>query len=435
MSREVTTAPRSPDSGLMISVTFLLIIVPLVYSHFVFDSGLLPKFLGMMVGALPVAACWAKMEFRGEAVRTGLLTDLPIFLYTLIVVLQWPRALDVHQASLEVVKVLTFVIIYMAITRCSVEAHWQLWATTFVLVTFVVSLVGIAQYFGLAFLSLPSSGLPSSTFVYRNTVAMFLITALPFSFLKFAQADVGRREIFWAFSWTTICTFLIYTRTRGAWVGCLGSLIVVLVLIGVRYRLTTLSPRRVLKVFRSRKAVVLFCSLVVLASVGTIDPSNVTTTGTQAIPIPEEKDSVRKALDSVVSSVVMPANTISRGRVWWWRSTFEMITDHPWIGVGLTNWEKIYPNYKAKELWAATNRFPRRPHNDYLWVWAELGTLGFTAYLGMFTFLAYAAVSSARSLNLKSYGLVVAALAGVVAIQGHSLFSFPKERVGPMLGE
>ena len=421
----------------MISVSFLLIAVPFAYSHSVLDTGMMPKFLALMIGSIFVVLSWLRMELRGEAFRVSLPTDLPIFLFLLIVVLQWPRAYDVYQASIEVIKVFTFTAIYVAITRCSVPGHWRIWTSVLAIVGTVVSGIGICQYLDVGFLWLPSAGLPSATFAYRNTAAMFIIIALPFAVLKFALAKAWRSEICWAVGSTVMVIFLIYSRTRGAWVGGVVSTVVVLLIAGLLLRKKRVFKMEGLSSTYLRKSFTFLVSLIVIVASSSVSPSEMTLSRQQASRIPEEKGSAKKTLDSVISSVssIPSGKTLSRGRVWWWRSTLRMMQDFPLSGVGLGNWEKVYPQYRYADLYVFSNRVPRRPHNDYLWIGSELGLPGLLIYLCIFLFGASAIFSSVPSMKSGSLGFLLAAIAGIVAIQTHALVSFPRERIGPMLGE
>jgi O-antigen ligase/Flp pilus assembly protein TadD len=430
MSNAIDTADPSPDKALLLSVSFLLVAVPFAYSRQVFDSGLTPKLLALMVGALLVSLSWLRLALQGRTSTQGTIMDVPMFLYILILVLQWTRAYDVYQASLEVAKMVALGITYLAVTRCSTEAHRRFWVSLLVVIGFLVGMIGILQYLGIGFLSLPTAGLPSSTFAYRNTAAMFTIVVIPFAFLRLMQSKAGPGEKFWALALTTLFIFLAYTRTRGAWVGFLASVIIASALFCVRHR-TFGRPGHLKQVLPPRKAAILALVVLVTAVASPFTPSVETVAVPQVSRMPEAKKSTVPTLQTIVSTVKeIPTGDIAvgEGRYGFWKVSAWMIRDHPWIGVGLTNWEKEYPKY-LEVLWG--NKVPRRPHNDYLWVAAELGIFGIFAYLSIFV-LATVAAYRAATTRIHS-GLASAALAGVAAIQCHALVSFPLERIGPIL--
>jgi tetratricopeptide (TPR) repeat protein len=108
-----------------------------------------------------------------------------------------------------------------------------------------------------------------------------------------------------------------------------------------------------------------------------------------------------------------------------------MLRDHPVAGVGLANWELVYPRYAQGEQFRPGFAF-LRPHNDYIWIATELGVAG----LGLHLWLLGAAVCLAcrhavRSRRRLMALTLLAAALGLVAISGHAFFSFPRERPTP----
>ena len=64
-----------------------------------------------------------------------------------------------------------------------------------------------------------------------------------------------------------------------------------------------------------------------------------------------------------------------------WRAARNMITDHPWAGVGVNTFVLSYGRYHAPG-----DRFLDHPpyaHNDYLHMLAEIGIVGFSAFLAL----------------------------------------------------
>jgi O-antigen ligase len=59
---------------------------------------------------------------------------------------------------------------------------------------------------------------------------------------------------------------------------------------------------------------------------------------------------------------------------------FSIIKDHPFLGVGTGNFQSVYPRY----LTAGAPHAPHFPHNSFLQIWIENGTLGFLVYLGLY---------------------------------------------------
>lgn len=69
-------------------------------------------------------------------------------------------------------------------------------------------------------------------------------------------------------------------------------------------------------------------------------------------------------------------STIDRLNIW--KSTWEIIKEHPIRGVGFWNFHTIYSKYKNPAYKNIEHYFS---HNDYLQLWAELGIIGLAVFL------------------------------------------------------
>ncbi|MBR1579988.1 MAG: O-antigen ligase family protein [Selenomonadaceae bacterium] len=68
-----------------------------------------------------------------------------------------------------------------------------------------------------------------------------------------------------------------------------------------------------------------------------------------------------------------------------WRSSINMIKDHPIMGVGFGEFEQ---NYKGKYISDdAKERWQGHAHNTYLQLWAETGVIGLTIYCALFGYI------------------------------------------------
>ncbi len=82
-------------------------------------------------------------------------------------------------------------------------------------------------------------------------------------------------------------------------------------------------------------------------------------------------------VDDVRGLDITDSNYAVAERVAHWQSAVMMAQDHPWLGVGFGNYEVAYPSY-------ALLNWPQplgHAHNYYLNLLAEVGIVGFTAYL------------------------------------------------------
>lgn len=111
-------------------------------------------------------------------------------------------------------------------------------------------------------------------------------------------------------------------------------------------------------------------------------------------------------------------------RLFIWEKTWRLIQEAPFYGVGAGNWALNYTKFGIGgfDTFEVFGLRMQRPHNDFLWITAELGLLGlflYTLFLGYLT----------RSwLKLKRSPATVL-LIGVLGYMVIASFSFPRERI------
>lgn len=119
-------------------------------------------------------------------------------------------------------------------------------------------------------------------------------------------------------------------------------------------------------------------------------------------------------------------------RMAFWDNSWQMIQEHPVTGVGGGNWKILFPKYglaKVDESVMQGQTHIQRPHNDYLWVWSELGIVGILLFLALFALpliRLWGNVKHLESIEDRQWHL--AALFSLVSLAVFSFSDFPLER-------
>src|SRR5690554_48755 len=122
-------------------------------------------------------------------------------------------------------------------------------------------------------------------------------------------------------------------------------------------------------------------------------------------------------------------------RVLVWENTVKMIQEFPLTGVGGGNWQLLFPKYGLNSFHLINEKIHlgyqtfQRPHNDFLWVFAEAGILGLIAFVSIFAtgFLGvYQSFNQSNDFRSKIIPLLFGL--GIVAYLVISIFDFPLKR-------
>ncbi len=193
---------------------------------------------------------------------------------------------------------------------------------------------------------------------------------------------------------------LVMSWSRGAWLGLAAAVGVMLLAV----------------VVRSGRGAVLIAVLVLLAAyllfaggISLIPPAIVQRFGDFTPYL---------GLADVRGVEVTDANFAVLERMAHWQSALAMWTDHPWLGVGIGNYEAVYGDY-ALPLWPHALG---HAHNYYLNVAAEAGLLGLGAYLLLWGAALLLAWRAARRASGWEWGLALGVLGVLVHLSVHSIF-------------
>ena len=279
---------------------------------------------------------------------------------------------------------------------------------------FISSSIGIAQYFGLNYehgiewvwgRSLEKLDI-YSTSGNPNFLAAYLIGLLPLALL----GSLGRLDEVKGWRWfygiaaaaMTLC--LIYTRTKGAWIGACLAVAYLLWL----YRANAhsyLKQGRIIAV--SVAAVIVLISGLYLSG------------------------SIEWIITELQS--LQAGNVTIRGRLFLWQVTLSMIADHPLTGIGWGSYRAWFQEYQGRFMdthpdyvsLLTTQGSAESSHNEYLEIAAETGLIGLSLFL-LVIFFAFRQVNRVkRREDARRQAVVYASAAGVLAILVHSMFVFP----------
>jgi tetratricopeptide (TPR) repeat protein/O-antigen ligase len=396
-----------------------LALVPCLMLPGIQEFTLLPKLLLLQLALLAIAVAYV---WRGGAFSGGdrLLTTGTAFLLVLGLSALW--AFNPFRSTYDLSRHLTFFLFFVLLHHTLRRPQVHQFLMVSVLAGGLVSLLGIAEYLGVLPKWLPSTGRPSATFGFRNLAGFYLIANLPLSAAVFLISQKQSDRFLAGLAGALMFVFLLYTRARGSWVGLFCGTAVSLCICGIASHEGLWAALRAS--LGGRAWIPAACGLLLVLALGFL-PAGFSERHVQRFD--EKKSNVAVAVASIFSKGG------DRSRFDLWRGTLKLVRDHPLLGVGLGNWEYVYPLYDDGRT-IDPDHSPRRPHNDILWIWAEEGIPGLLAYLALIASMVAAVCRIWRSDRCrKDRLLALACSATVLSVVGAGCFSFPSERIPPSM--
>jgi len=373
-----------PEYGLYL----LILAVPFGSVREITVSGFTVGAAEALVG-LVLAAWLAKTVAAREVKLIYPPLFLPLLIFLGAILLSLTGALSLRYSFKEVLKWLEVLGIYLFVANVIEREQAQVVILVMLLAGIGQALVGFYQFFGhvgpQAFVVLSRFMRAYGTFEQPNPYGGYLGLVLPLAYgLLLGARGLGirtfgiRKFVIRKFvnSWghhestnlrvanfllailglATMGAALIMSWSRGAWLGFAAAF----VLMNLAY------SRRAAVIFA------LFClvlaSVLVLGSIQTL-PQTIVQRLTDFLPYLHGLD--------VGAVKVSPANYALLERMAHWQAAWRMFSDRPWLGVGIGNYEPVYPAY-ALEGWPLALG---HAHNYYLNIAAEAGLVGLAAYL------------------------------------------------------
>lgn len=397
----------------------LLTALPLVYYRNGLDPALHPRllFLSVLLAVTSVLllVVHSKKKLDFAVLRNPVVYLLTAYLFfTLVSAFSAFNPLEVNFDFSKIFVTLMIVVIASTLFVNTPDWHQRL-PVIMLIPAAILAFTGLQEYFQNAYNAGPFPPGRTLPWIYdvrglmahKNQFTMAIMLLLPFLGFAVYHFKDYRRYVATVFI-LAILFLIVVLKTRSVWVGLAGAATVVtIVVVFLGHRL------EVQKRFR-----ILVGGLFIAAAL--------TLSGIVAFTTTDDTDSIIFKLQNITN----PADPNNIHRVKIWKITSQMIAEKPLQGWGAGNWKINVPFYYKGYDFSKTQLNWLRPHNDYLWVFAEKGIFGFLAFMGLFGFTIFYLIKNLLlNLSQEKKILSVFLLAGIVAYMAISFFDFPLERI------
>lgn len=417
--RNKQTSPK-PKNGLeyFVLVILLILVIPISYSDSTSDITN-PRLLYWSISLLIITII-LYFKSRNKTIDLSFLKlwIFPAYLiYFLLSILSLTQAINPAEGLHDLAKTfLTFYSLVIATFIFNQQSEFKnVLVKSVIISSFIATGVGLYQYIKLTngdseqafFMALYQV---RGLMAHKNQFAISLFLMLPFSIYGLFSFNSKWRYLS-LISVVLLLISFIFIQTRSVWI----ALIVFTIIAVLTFFLKAKSPASKWHQNISKRTVMLILVFIIGSAIGVF--------------FLFQKSNASGVLSYQINSIVDFDSDNNKGRLQVWESTYQMSTDHFWLGVGAGNWKiAIVPYYSEK--FEDTYENWRRPHNDFLWVLSEKGVFALINYLLLIIIIFFYGIktlgSEADSENKLFSRLMLAGIVGYFVI---AFFSFPVERI------
>ncbi|MBN2418121.1 MAG: O-antigen ligase family protein [Deltaproteobacteria bacterium] len=397
----------------MLSLMFLIsgvsVFIPFIFSRSTLDPVLPVRFL---IWAVLTFCLVSLILFKGQKEKTGSFFTRGVFYalgcFLLINAFSLTRAINLGEGIYEWLKIfLASAFFYASSVILGRNDKGIIYLTRSVIICgMLLALIGILQYLGNSFISIPGYYIIYATMANTNLLASGLFLTLPFLLFGIFKLSSLWKITSWI-SLVIVISAIAMCGTRTVCVAIIISGSAVLPLFIYIHRKKTVDKKYYI-LGLSVLIIILICPVIVISA-------------------------LRFSFNETSGCAVFSTASFQERKVLW-SKTWDMIRERPFLGVGPGQWKIVLPSYGKveKNIESEEGKFEvlfQRPHNDYLWVLSETGLAGLFFYLAFFMFvISYSLKTVFKHNNSDKKMLSVLMLFGILGYMVIGFFSFPKER-------
>lgn len=361
MNRVITAASNTIDE---ICSTLLAYWLPLLYFLIAtafylktYDSAQI-KITLTQIGGVVLIAIWLVKIIETNFVffKRNLIIIAPLLAFLASGIISYFHSPFPYASANELIRRVIYICIALiVISEINTQEKLRRLTGWLIAATYVVTIYGIVQYLDFRFFpSPPEPGLDPfvwrqafgqrvfSTFGNPNFFGDFLVVMGPVVLALFMRA----KSFHLLFLWLLIAFNVIFTFSKGAWLGfAAGMLVFAFLAVGFFVHTRKASTKKIL--------ITMAVVTLLIVSLG-----------------------MRHQLKGRPDS--------SSFRIFTWLSTWEMIKTNPVIGTGIGTFYVTYPSWRRPQIFFIEGRHNTEtdhPEDEYLEVWYDEGALGFGVFL------------------------------------------------------
>lgn len=408
-------------------------VIPLLYSPNTIDPALSPRFLawGILILCLLlftlIKSGGSQGHFRPSVLRRAI---FPIFAgYFFWSCVSLVRASSGTDGIFSLLKVLLAIIFLYAATVI-LSGGWTrriFLARVVTVLSGIISLIGICQYFGLGFQWIPGNFVIYATMAHKNLLASFLFLTLPFMLCIMGEPS-GLWRVVSPLACAAALAAILLTRCRAVWLALIiASIITMSVIWKIEGRPFSQRGNKNRGFAMKNILAVLLMVFMIFLSLSLFYERSFP--GGERAMFFDISGVYRVPTYSIFSRESMKVRTGL------WKNSLQIVGKNPLLGVGPGQWKVAFPLFEDPVFRKQSENSHievsyERPHNDYLNVLSEEGIPGFLCFLTVYAlvfFYLFKIIRNSGDRRVRSFSYTM--LFGMIGYLVCAFFSFPGERI------
>ena len=250
----------------------------------------------------------------------------------------------------------------------------------------------------------------ASTFNNKNHAAVFFDLVIPLALISMLTTKSYEKHIA-SIAYTLAVTFILLAKTKGSILGYIAFSLFFLVLI---YKNKALQKQ----LFNKKKIIhYIVLSFIVPVSIYTLSNITPTNTNNKTVPISWNADLTKSSVNIRLS---------------WYKNAYAMLEDNPLTGVGYGAFKKGFIPYASNPNVVTSlteDVYVAHLHNEPYQNFLELGLIGGTLIILIFSYIIFRATSILSNTDIKNKSspnyLLLASFLALIASMTHSFVDFP----------
>ena len=384
------------------------LLLPLIYFDQLVDPVLIPRqiFLTVFVFIIGSIICYQvyMKQLQADFSFMKLYVCLFFLFFVLTIVISFFQSIAISESIYLLSKISIEILFFIISTYLLIQNKLNISSLikSIIVVSLIIVSIAVFQLLKLSFSEnnfFENILKINSTFANKNLLASILFLTFPFILNSFVLQKPWK--IISAGSALSILILIWLIQTRAVFVAFFVFFLILLFLL-VKYRKDTLNKRFIKVVLISVSSLLLIVGIITIQN--------------------------KQEFSHTFSK------TSAFERFLLWENSAEMIKENFVFGVGAGNWQVHFPKYGLDkfhilEMSNGLLTF-QRPHNDFLWVFCEMGIIGLLVYISIFFIVLYYFFKLFKKFKERNnswlYSVFFAAIIGYLTI---AFVDFPLERI------